>query len=156
MPGNEERRRSVRYKLVPQEFEIRDKNVLIVDDSIVRGNTSREIVKMVREFGAKKIFFISACQPVRYPCYYGVDIPTRDELTAANKSVEEIKEFIGVDILMYQELEDLKEAVTRKGDHNIDRPCMACLDGWYVTGDIDEKTMENMEAQRTTERSQLK
>jgi amidophosphoribosyltransferase len=83
-------------------------------------------------------------------------MPTRDELTAANKSVEEIKEFMGVDILMYQELEDLKEAVTRKGDHNIDRPCMACLDGWYVTGNIDEKTMKNMEAQRTIERSQLK
>jgi len=155
MPGNEERRRSVRYKLVPQEFEIRDKNVLIVDDSIVRGNTSREIVRMVREFGAKKVFFISACPPVRHPCYYGVDIPTRDELTAANKSVEEIKEFMGVDILMYQDIEDLKEAVTRKGDHNIDRPCMACLDGWYVTGDIDEKTMENIETQRTNERAQL-
>ena len=82
-------------------------------------------------------------------------MPTRDELTAANKSIEEIKEFMGVDILMYQDIADLKEAVTRKGDHNIDRPCMACLDGWYVTGDIDEKTMENLEVQRTKERSHI-
>ena len=82
-------------------------------------------------------------------------MPTRDELTAANQSIEEIKEFMGVDILMYQDISDLKEAVTRKGDHNIDRPCMACLDGWYVTGDIDEKTMKNLEAQRTNERSHI-
>ena len=82
-------------------------------------------------------------------------MPTRDELTAANQSIEEIKEFMGVDILMYQDISDLKEAVTRKGDHNIDRPCMACLDGWYVTGDIDEKTMENLEVQRTNERSHI-
>jgi len=83
-------------------------------------------------------------------------MPTRDELTAANKSIEEIKEFMGVDILMYQDIADLKEAVTRKGDHNIDRPCMACLDGWYVTGNIDEKRMKILEAQRTNERSHLK
>ena len=82
-------------------------------------------------------------------------MPTRDELTAANKSIEEIKEFMGVDILMYQDIADLKEAVTRKGDHNIDRPCMACLDGWYVTGDIDKKTMENIEIQRKNERSYI-
>ena len=80
----------------------------------------------------------------------------RTELTAANKTNEEIREFMGVDILMYQEVEDLKEAVTRKGEHNIDRPCMACLDGWYVTGDINEQVMESMENQRITERSVLK
>ena len=156
MPGNEERKKSIRYKLVPQELEIRDKNVLIVDDSIVRGNTSREIVRMVREFGAKQVFFISACPPVKFPCYYGVDMPTRAELTAANQSIEEIQEFMGVDILMYQDVEDLKEAVTRKGDHNIDKPCMACLDGKYITGNINEKKMETLEAQRNIERSQIK
>ena len=156
MPGNEERKRSVRYKLVPQEFEISGKDVLIVDDSIVRGNTSRQIVKMIKEFGAKNVYFVSACPPVKFPCYYGVDMPTRTELTAANKTNEEIREFMGVDILMYQEVEDLKEAVTRKGEHNIDRPCMACLDGWYVTGDINEQVMESMENQRITERSVLK
>ncbi len=156
MPGNEERKKSVRYKLVPQEFEIRDKNVLIMDDSIVRGNTSREIVRMVREFGAKRVYFISACPPVKFPCYYGVDMPTRDELTAANQSVEEIREFMKVDVLMYQDIDGLKEAVTRKGDHNIDRPCMACLDGWYVNGEINEKKMDDLESQRLNERSKLK
>jgi len=156
MPGNEERKKSIRYKLVPQEFEIRDKNVLIMDDSIVRGNTSREIVRMVREFGAKRVYFISACPPVKFPCYYGVDMPTRDELTAANQSVEEIREFMKVDVLMYQDIDGLKEAVTRKGDHNIDRPCMACLDGWYVNGGINEKKMDDLESQRLNERSKLK
>ena len=155
MPGNEERRKSVRYKLVPQEFEIRDKDVLIMDDSIVRGNTSREIVRMVRDFGAKRVYFISACPPVKFPCYYGVDMPTRAELTAANQSIEEIRDFMKVDILMYQDIDDLKEAVTRKGDHNIDRPCMACLDGWYVNGEINDKKMDEMESQRLNERSKI-
>ena len=156
MPGQELRKKSVRYKLVPQEFEIRDKTVLIVDDSIVRGNTSKEIVRMVREFGATKVFFVSACPPVKFPCFYGVDMPTRGELAAAQRSVSEIEEYMGVDILMYQKIDDLVEAVTRKGEHNIDRPCMACLNGQYVTGDINEQTMENMEQQRNHERSKQK
>jgi amidophosphoribosyltransferase len=132
MPGQEERKRSVKHKLVPQETEIRGKKVLIVDDSIVRGNTSREIVRMVKDFGAKEVYFVSACPPIKFPCYYGVDMPTRDELIAGKKSVDEIKKILGVDILMYQEIEDLVEAVTRIGDHHIDNPCMACLDGHYV------------------------
>jgi len=155
MPGQEMRKKSVRYKLVPQEFEIRDKDVLIVDDSIVRGNTSKEIVRMVREFGAKKVYFVSACPPVRFPCFYGVDMPTREELTAARRSIDEIKEYMGADILMYQEIDDLAEAVTRKGEHNIDRPCMACLDGKYITGDVDAKKMDSMEKKRNMERSYL-
>jgi len=132
MPGQEERKRSVRHKLVPQKTEIQDKKVMIVDDSIVRGNTSREIVKMVKDGGAKEVYFVSACPPVQHPCYYGVDMPTREELIAGNKTVDSIKEILGVDILMYQEMEDLVEAVTRIGDHHIDKPCMACLDGHYV------------------------
>ena len=156
MPGQQMRKKSVRYKLVPQEFEIRDKDVLIVDDSIVRGNTSKEIVRMVREFGAKKIYFVSACPPVKFPCFYGVDMPTRAELTAAQRTIDEIKKYMGVDILLYQEIDDLVEAVTRKGEHNIDRPCMACLDGWYVTGDVDAQKMKSMEKQRNHERLQLK
>ena len=155
MPGQEMRKKSVRYKLVPQEFEIRDKDVLIVDDSIVRGNTSKEIVRMVREFGAKKVYFVSACPPVRFPCFYGVDMPTREELTAARRSIDEIKEYMGADILMYQEIDDLAEAVTRKGEHNIDSPCMACLDGKYITGDVDAKKMDSMEKKRNMERSYL-
>ena len=156
MPGQQMRKKSIRYKLVPQEFEIRDKDVLIVDDSIVRGNTSKEIVRMVREFGAKKIYFVSACPPVKFPCFYGVDMPTRAELTAAKRTIDEIQKYMGVDILMYQEIDDLVEAVTRKGEHNIDRPCMACLDGWYVTGDVDAQKMKSMEKQRNHERLQLK
>jgi amidophosphoribosyltransferase len=132
MPGQEERKRSVRHKLVPQETEIRNKKVMIVDDSIVRGNTSTEIVKMVKDFGAKEVYFVSACPPVQHPCYYGVDMPTREELIASDKSENRIKEILGVDILMYQEIDDLVEAVTRRGDNHIKTPCMACLDGHYV------------------------
>ena len=131
MSGQKERKRSIKHKLVPQDTEIRDKKVLIVDDSIVRGNTSREIVKMVRNFGAKEVYFVSACPPVKHPCYYGVDMPTSEELIAGNKREEEIKKYLGVDVLLYQEIDDLVEAVTRKGDHHIKNPCMACLDGHY-------------------------
>ncbi len=132
MSNQKERMQSVRYKLVPQRLEIQGKDVMIVDDSIVRGTTSREIVKMVREFGAHKIYFVSACPPVTQPCYYGVDIPTSKELIAASKNEEEIREFLKADILLYQRLEDLIEAVTRKGNHHIDTPCTACLGGSYI------------------------
>ena len=132
MHGQKERKRSVKHKLVPQETEIRDKNVMIVDDSIVRGNTSKEIVKMLRDFGAKEVYFASACPPVQHPCYYGVDMPTTEELIASNKKEDTIKKYLGVDVLMYQEIDDLVEATTRKGDHHIETPCMACLDGHYV------------------------
>jgi amidophosphoribosyltransferase len=131
MPGQEERKRSVKHKLVPQDTEIRDKKVLIVDDSIVRGNTSKEIVRMVKDFGAKEVYFVSACPPVQHPCYYGVDMPTTEELIASKKTVDSIKKILGVDVLLYQEIEDLVEAVTRRGDHHIKNPCMACLDGHY-------------------------
>ncbi len=153
MPGQRERQKSVRYKLVPQELEIRGKKVMIVDDSIVRGNTSREIVKMVRDFGAREVYFVSACPPVRFPCFYGVDMPTKSELIAANKTLEEIRQFMNVDILLYQEIDGLVEAVTRKGQHHIDRPCLACLDGWYVTGDVDQEKMETIETQRINDRN---
>jgi amidophosphoribosyltransferase len=126
------RQQSVRYKLVPQELEIRRKNVMIVDDSIVRGTTSKEIVLMLREFGARNVYFVSACPPVISPCYYGVDIPTREELIASNQNREEIRRYLQADLLLYQDIEDLIEAVTRKGDHHIDTPCFACLGGEYI------------------------
>lgn len=132
MSTQEKRRQSVRYKLVPQELEIRRKDVMIVDDSIVRGTTSKEIVMMLREFGAQKVYFASACPPVISPCYYGVDIPTREELIAAVQDLESIRTYLKADLLMYQDIEDLIEAVTRKGDHHIDTPCYACLGGTYV------------------------
>ena len=153
MPGQAERKKSVKYKLVPQELEIRDKNVMIMDDSIVRGNTSREIVRMLRDFGAKKVYFASACPPVKSPCFYGVDMPTRGELIAGNMNVDEIEKFLEVDTLLYQEIDDLVEAVTRKGDHHIDTPCMACLNGHYVANDIDEATIKSMETQRLRDRN---
>ena len=153
MPGQAERKKSVKYKLVPQELEIRDKKVMIMDDSIVRGNTSREIVRMLRDFGAKKVYFASACPPVKSPCFYGVDMPTRGELIAGNMNVDEIEKFLEVDTLLYQEIDDLVEAVTRKGNHHIDTPCMACLNGHYVANDIDEATIKSMETQRLHDRN---
>ena len=153
MPGQVERKKSVKYKLVPQELEIRDKKVLIMDDSIVRGNTSREIVRMLRDFGAREVYFAVACPPVKSPCFYGVDMPTRGELIAGNKSEKEIEKYLQVDALLYQEIDSLVEAVTRKGDHHIDRPCMACLDGQYVGNDVDDAKMDEMETMRENDRN---
>ena len=150
MPGQAKRKKSILQKLSPQETEIRGKDVLLVDDSIVRGNTSQEVVKLVRNAGAKKVYFASACPPVKFPDFYGIDLPTRAELIAAHKTEDEIREFIGADILLYQNIPDLVEAVTRRGEHNIDRPSMPYLDGWYVTGDIDEKRMGMLEEEKGT------
>lgn len=148
MPGQEKRRKSILRKLSPQEVEIEGKDVLLLDDSIVRGNTSREVVKLVRDAGAKKIYFVSAAPPVINPDFYGIDIATRDQLIAAGKSVEEICDFMGADILLYQEIEDLVEAVTRRGEHNIDRLSMPYFDGWYVTGDITEERIGELENEK--------
>ncbi len=148
MPDGQQRSRSVRYKLTPQKTEIKDKKVLILDDSIVRGTTSREIVKMVREFAAKEIYFVSACPPIKNPCFYGIDIPSRAELIAATHTPDDIRTFLGVDKLLYQEMADLVEAVIRRGDHHIDDPCMACMNGCYVTGEMDETKMTAWEAAR--------
>lgn len=134
MPESGMRKRSVRYKLSPQVTEIRDKTVLLLDDSIVRGTTSKEIVKMVREAGAKAVYFVSTCPPVQFPCFYGIDIPTSEELIAFGKTSDEIQEYMNVDALLYQSEEDLVEAVTRRGEHHIDSPCMACLNGEYLCG----------------------
>jgi len=153
MPGQAERKKSVKYKLVPQETEIRGKKVMIMDDSIVRGNTSLEIVHMLRDFGAEEVYFAVACPPVKSPCFYGVDMPTRDELIAGNMNVDEIKEFLEVDALLYQKIEDLVEAVTRKGDHHIDTPCMACLNGYYVAQDIDEAKISEIRTMRNHDRN---
>jgi len=149
MQGQENRKKSILQKLSPQEVEIEGKNVMLVDDSIVRGNTCKKVIDLVRYAGAKKVYFVSACPPVKYPDFYGIDIPTRNELVAANKTEKEIKDYIGADILMYQKIEDLVEAVTRRGEHNIDRPSMPYLDGWYVTRDIDEERILEMEKEKT-------
>lgn len=150
MPEGQQRTRSVRYKLTPQRTEIQDQKVLILDDSIVRGTTSREIVKMVKEFGAKEIYFASACPPVKHPCFYGIDMPSRKELIASQASLDEIKNFLGVDKLLYQQLDDLVEAVTRREGHQIKTPCMACLNGCYVTGQINEEKLNLLSSQRAS------
>lgn len=148
MPNQKARSRSVRYKLTPQRTEIENKTVLIVDDSIVRGTTSREIVKMVREYGAKEIYFVSSCPPIKNPCFYGIDIPSRKELIAATYTNEQICKFLGADKLMYQTQDDLVEAVTRRGHHHIKRPCMACMDGDYFSGGISEEIIQTLERRR--------
>ena len=153
MPEQAERKKSVKYKLVPQELEIRDKKVMIMDDSIVRGNTSREIIRMLRDFGAKEVYFSVACPPVKSPCFYGVDMPTKSELIAGNMTEDEIQDYLKVDALLYQKIDDLVEAVTRKGDHHIDTPCMACLDGNYVANDIDDAKVAEMETMRVNDRN---
>jgi amidophosphoribosyltransferase len=147
MPGQAVRRKGVRQKLnaMPQEF--RGRSVLLVDDSIVRGTTSKEIVQMAREAGARKVFLASAAPPVRFPNVYGIDMPTRDELIAASRTVEQIREFIGADALIYQDVDAMKRVV---GALN---PKLAsfeasCFDGRYITGDVSDSDFATIEAQR--------
>ena len=153
MPGQRARKKSLRYKLTPQFTEISEKKVMIVDDSIVRGNTSREIVRMLKDFGATEVYFAVACPPVQSPCFYGVDMPTRAELIANNKSVDEIRQYLNVDLLFYQHIDDLAEAVMRKGDHHIDRPCMACFDKHYITSEMNNKKIQQLESMRINDRN---
>lgn len=154
MRDTKQRKRSVRYKLTPQATEILNKRVLVLDDSIVRGTTSREIVRMVKEFGAKEVYFASASPPIKSPCFYGVDIPTRGELIANKMTEDEIGKYLGVDKLVYQSISDLVEAVTRRGDHHIDTPCMACMNACYVAGDVDEERLCAYEKKRLTDREE--
>lgn len=153
MPDQKARARSVRYKLTPQRTEIENKKVLVVDDSIVRGTTSREIIKMIREYGATEIYLVSACPPIVNPCFYGVDIPSRQELIASTHTEQQICEYLGVDGLLYQSQTDLVEAVTRRGDHKIERPCMACMDASYVCGNITEAKIKDLLQKRETDRA---
>jgi len=124
MPSQTKRNHNVNVKLNPIISIVKDKNVLVVDDSIVRGTTSKRIVSILREAGAKKVFFVSSCPPIKHPCYYGIDISTEDELIAGRKSIEEIREYIGADALIYATIDDLKKAIRRS-------ICSACLDGNY-------------------------
>jgi amidophosphoribosyltransferase len=147
MPGQGVRRKSVRQKLNAIAMEFRGKNVLLVDDSIVRGTTSREIVQMARESGARKVYFASAAPPVRFPNVYGIDMPTRQELIANGRSDEEIAREIGADALIYQELESLKEDV-RRVNPSITVFETSCFDGHYVTGDVTPEYLSFIEALR--------
>jgi amidophosphoribosyltransferase len=136
MPGQAVRKKSVRQKLNPMRIEFKNKNILLVDDSIVRGTTSREIVEMSRNAGANKVFFASAAPAVRYPNFYGIDMPNQTDLIAYGKTTEEVAKEIGADALVYQDLDDLKLAVSEINP-NIDRFDASCFDGDYVTNDVD-------------------
>jgi amidophosphoribosyltransferase len=151
MPGQAVRSRSVRQKLNPMAMEFSGKNVLLVDDSIVRGTTSREIVQMAREAGARKVFFASAAPPVRFPNVYGIDMPTRAELIAAHRSEEEVAREIGADALVYQDLADLKEAV-RAANPRLASFETSCFDGVYITGDITSDYLRAIEIRRDAKR----
>lgn len=130
LDSQEKRKHAVSLKLSPVRSEMVGKRVILVDDSIVRGTTSQKLVELVRQAGAKAVYFVSTCPPIQNPCYYGIDFPNRDELIAAGKSREEIEKALGADLVVYQDLEELREAVWPNAQ---DRPCMACLDGKYPT-----------------------
>ncbi len=147
MPGQGLRKKSVRQKLNPIDLEFRNKNVLLVDDSIVRGTTSQQIIQLARDSGAKKVYFASASPPIRYPNVYGIDMPSAHELLAHNLTVEEVCEAIGADWLIYQDLDELI-ACARKGNKNLKQFDTSCFTGQYVTGDIDQAYLERVANQR--------
>ena len=148
MPGQSVRQDSVRKKLNTIESEFTGKTVLIVDDSIVRGNTSKRIVEMARKAGATKVFFASAAPPIIHPNVYGIDMPAKDEYVAHNRSNSEICEAIGADWMIYQDLEDLVEACLGAGDNNIATFDCSCFDGIYVTGGVTDEYLNRIEKSR--------
>lgn len=163
MPGQEQRKKSVRQKLNPIGLEFQGKNVLLVDDSIVRGTTSKQIIDMAREAGAKKVYFASASPAIRYPNVYGIDMPVKSELAAHGRTDEEVCKDIGADWLVYQDLEALIEAVIPTDRPNAGRrfDC-SVFDGKYITDDVDDKYFEQLQRARsdnaknkTTESSEL-
>jgi amidophosphoribosyltransferase len=150
MPGQGVRKKSVRQKLNAIGVEFKGRNVLLVDDSIVRGTTSKEIVQMARDAGARKVFMASAAPPVRFPNVYGIDMPTSAELIAHNRSIEEIRQFIGADALIYQDVAAMKRVV------NALNPAVrgfeaSCFDGVYITGDVSAEDFRTMAAQRSAQ-----
>ena len=147
MPGQAVRKKSVRQKLSALPTEFKGKNVLLVDDSIVRGTTSREIVHMAREAGAHKVIFASAAPPVRYPNVYGIDMPTRSELIAHGRSDEEIRRMIEADGLVYQDIEAMKRSVSDLNPR-LQRFEASCFDGIYITGDVTPEYLNAIETQR--------
>jgi len=148
MPGQTQRRKSVRRKLNPISAEFEGKSVLLVDDSIVRGTTSEQIIEMVRDAGAKKVYLASAAPQVCHPNVYGIDMPTAKELIAYNRTVEQISDCIGTDGLIYQDLQDLKDAV-KKQNPNIDGFDCSVFDGIYITNDIDQSYFDYLASLRS-------
>jgi amidophosphoribosyltransferase len=151
MPGQAVRKKSVRQKLNTVAVEFKGRNVLLVDDSIVRGTTIQEIVSMAREAGARRVMVASAAPPVRFPNVYGIDMPTRSELIAASKSEEEIRREIGADALVYQGIDDLKQAI-RDCNPALTRFEASCFDGDYITGDVTPEYLNRVERARNAPR----
>jgi amidophosphoribosyltransferase len=147
MPGQGVRKKSVRQKLNAISAEFKGKSVLLVDDSIVRGTTSREIVQMARDSGAKRVIFASAAPPVKYPNVYGIDMPTRSELIAYGRSEDEVCREITADALVYQDIEAMKRSIS---DVNpaLKRFEASCFDGDYITGDISRDYLDRIEYAR--------
>jgi amidophosphoribosyltransferase len=147
MPGQKLREKSVRQKLNAIDLEFKGKNVMLVDDSIVRGTTSMQIIQMARDAGAKQVFFASASPPVRYPNVYGIDMPAAEELIAHGRSDEEVQRELGCDWLIYQDLPDLIESV-QKGNPAIGRFDTSCFNGEYVTGDVNQAYLDHLSCHR--------
>jgi amidophosphoribosyltransferase len=143
MPGQAQRRKSVRQKLNAMGTEFAGKNILIVDDSIVRGTTSKEIVEMARAAGANKVTFSSAAPPVRFPHVYGINMPSRSELIAHGRKIPEIAAELGADHMIFQEVDDLQAAITE--GTSIERLDMSCFTGEYVTGSVTPEYLEWVE-----------
>lgn len=147
MPGQAIRKKSIKFKLNPIPLELRKKNVLLVDDSIVRGNTARKIVRMVREAGAKKVYFASSAAPLRHPCVYGVDMPSKSDFIANNLTIEEVCKAIEADRLFYQPIPEMV-AAAREGNRKIRNFCTACFDGKYPTSDVTKSLLKRVEEAR--------
>ena len=148
MPGQTQRKKSVRQKLNAIDLEFSGKTVLLVDDSIVRGTTSKQIIQMAREAGAKKVYMASAAPAVRYPNVYGIDMPSPKEFIADSRTSDEIASVIGADWLVYQELNDLIDAV-HKGNISISDYDCSCFDGKYITNDVDENYLQHLDEMRS-------
>jgi amidophosphoribosyltransferase len=148
MPGQEQRAKSVRSKLNVIDLEFRGKNVLLIDDSIVRGTTSAQIIDLAREAGARRVYFASAAPPVRFPNVYGIDMPAASELVASGKSEEEVAKMIGADRLIYQDLDDLVRACLHH-DSQIQAFDTSCFSGEYVTGDITPAYLQRLQEERS-------
>ncbi len=148
MPGQQQRSKSVRQKLNAIDLEFRGKNVLLVDDSIVRGTTSMQIIQMAREAGARKVYFGSASPPVRFPNVYGIDMPAADELVAHGRTDLEVQQELGADWLIYQDLDDLVDAVQR-GNLDIPRFDTSCFNNDYVTGDVNQDYLDYLGQHRS-------
>jgi len=153
MPGQAERKKSVRQKLNPIDLEFRDKTVLLVDDSIVRGTTCKQIIQMARECGAKQVFFASAAPAVRWPNVYGIDMPSAEELIAHGRTDAEVGELIGADWLVYQDLDALIES-SREGNPEISQFDCSVFNGEYVTGDVDQGYLDRLNAERNDDSKQ--